>query len=591
MIVPMKRLTLLCTAASSERTLEALRELKCAHLDSGAEVSVEKAEAEESLAQAETAVRILAKAAEDFKGLDGLNDSADPNGPAGLKIAGLKGGALVEAVLAADAQRKALEDEAEKLRQTVRKYAPYGDFDPALARELLDLGIDFAGIAELPDPLPQERLSVTQQKLSETERKIAGITAALAAANAEASRITSEYPALKDRIAFAAARDELSREGEIAWIGGWIPQDAVPAVRARAAKEGWGLLVRDPEPGETPPTYIRPPKLFRPVTALFEGLGIAPAYVESDVSVPFFCYFSLFFAMLVGDGGYGLIILLATLWGWRKTKPQEGAGHRPRAVRSWLTLMTVFSAGTVLWGVLSNTWFGASIPPIDVHHFSSAAMQNVCLALNAVFNGASVKWLADPTYNNMMFLCFTIGVSHLMLARIWTGICMINDRTCLAQFGWAGVVLFMYLVTNSIVGIFAGIPQWAYWMFGVSLVLVFGFTLKGSELKSRGIELGMLPLNIMSALGDIISYVRLFAVGLASVKVAQNFNDMAVGLDMPLWLKIVPMVLILLVGHALNFAMAGLSILVHAVRLNTLEFSNHKGVSWAGYAFSPFRKH
>ena len=133
-------------------------------------------------------------------------------------------------------------------------------------------------------------------------------------------------------------------------------------------------------------------------------------------------------------------------------------------------------------------------------------------------------------------------------------------------------------------------------MFGVSLVLVFGFTLKGSELKSRGIELGMLPLNIMSALGDIISYVRLFAVGLASVKVAENFNSMATGLvagDGALWVKAlmsVAMVAILVVGHGLNLAMAGLSILVHAVRLNTLEFSNHKGVSWAGYAFRPFRK-
>jgi V/A-type H+-transporting ATPase subunit I len=130
----------------------------------------------------------------------------------------------------------------------------------------------------------------------------------------------------------------------------------------------------------------------------------------------------------------------------------------------------------------------------------------------------------------------------------------------------------------------------------VSLVLVFGFTLKGDELKSRGIELGMLPLNIMSALGDIISYVRLFAVGLASVKVAENFNNMATGLVADadsIALKAVmcvAMVAILLVGHGLNLAMAGLSILVHAVRLNTLEFSNHKGVSWAGYAFSPFRK-
>ena len=196
----------------------------------------------------------------------------------------------------------------------------------------------------------------------------------------------------------------------------------------------------------------------------------------------------------------------------------------------------------------------------------------------------------------MMLLCFTIGVSHLMLARIWSGIQILNDRTCLAQFGWAGVLLFMYIVTNSIVGIFTGVPQWAFWMFGVSLVLVFGFTLKGSELKSRGIELGMLPLNIMSALGDIISYVRLFAVGLASVKVAENFNNMATGLVAgadSVALKAVmcvAMVAILLVGHGLNLAMAGLSILVHAVRLNTLEFSNHKGVSWSGYAFNPFRK-
>ena len=591
MIVPMKRLTLLCTASSCERTLEMLRELKCAHLDSGAAASVETTAASEELAKAESAVRILSKAAEDFKG--NKDDKVyGEKSHAGLEnFASLKGEAFVKAVLAADARRKSLEEQADKLRRTIRRYGPYGDFDPALARELLGLGIDLGSVMELPDPLPEERLSETQRRLESTEREIAGITASLAAANGEASRIVSACPALKDRIAFAAARDELSRDGEIAWISGWIPQDAVPAVRACATREGWGILVRDPEAGETPPTYIRPPKLFRPVTALFEGLGIAPAYEESDVSVPFFCYFALFFAMLVGDGGYGLIILIATLWGWRKTKPSEGSGHRPRAVRSWLTLMTAFSAGTVLWGILSNTWFGASIPPIDVTHFKSAAMQNIALALNSLFNGASVKWLADPTYGNMMFLCFTIGVSHLMIARIWNGVCMINDRTCLAQFGWAGVVLFMYLVTNSIVGIFDGIPQWAYWMFGVSLVMVFGFTLKGSELKSRGIELGMLPLNIMSALGDIISYVRLFAVGLASVKVAQNFNDMAVGLDLPLWLKIVPMVLILLVGHTLNFAMAGLSILVHAVRLNTLEFSNHKGVSWAGYAFRPFKKH
>jgi V/A-type H+-transporting ATPase subunit I len=196
----------------------------------------------------------------------------------------------------------------------------------------------------------------------------------------------------------------------------------------------------------------------------------------------------------------------------------------------------------------------------------------------------------------MMLLCFTIGVSHLMLARIWNGICKINDTTAIAEFGWAGILLFMYFVTNSIVGIFSSIPQVMFYVFGFSLIAVFAFTVKPSELKSRGAELGMLPLNIMSALGDIISYVRLFAVGLASVKVAENFNSMAIGLVSGAdewWLKAIfsiLMVLILILGHALNLVMAGLSILVHAVRLNTLEFSNHKGISWAGYAFKPFRK-
>jgi V/A-type H+-transporting ATPase subunit I len=238
--------------------------------------------------------------------------------------------------------------------------------------------------------------------------------------------------------------------------------------------------------------------------------------------------------------------------------------------------MTAFSLATVFWGALSNTWFGAQIP--------------WCA------NWPTVRWLADPSYGNMMLLCFTIGASHLILARLWNAVCRINDSTCVAEFGWAGILLFMYFVTNSIVGIFSGIPSVLYWVFGVSLVMVFGFSVKPSELKTRGAELGMLPLNIMSALGDIISYVRLFAVGLASVKVAENFNAMATGLldgTGSMFVKslmALAMVAILVLGHALNLVMAGLSILVHAVRLNTLEFSNHKGVSWAGYSFNPFRK-
>ena len=579
MIVPMKRILLLCVEKDTESTLSAMRDLGAVHLDLSSSGGEEKAAAGSALDKAEKAIRIAAKAAKEFgDGKTGESLGADE-------------------ILALEARREELKGTAESLKGTIRRYGPFGDFDPVLAKRLESAGVRlvlkdngayaFAYGGETLDeepgvrqiPLPEERLSVTKNRLSDTESEMADITAKIA--RADVSGIVKAFPELRDAVLFAAAKDEMaanvfgdgdSSSMRFSLVRGWIADDSSETLKEAARKNGWGLVLRDPDADEIPPTLIRPPKMFRPVKALFEGLGIAPAYSEADVSVPFMCYFSLFFAMLVGDGAYGAIFLAATLYGWKKTS----GGNRSPLVRSWLVLMTVFSSATVLWGLFSNTWFGAQIP--------------WCA------DWPTVKWLADPSYSNMMLLCFTIGASHLILARLWNGVCRINDSTCVAEFGWAGILLFMYFVTNSIVGIFSGIPSVLYWMFGVSLAMVFGFSVKPSELKTRGAELGMLPLNIMSALGDIISYVRLFAVGLASVKVAENFNAMAVGLldgADAIWAKVlmaVAMVAILVLGHALNLVMAGLSILVHAVRLNTLEFSNHKGVSWAGYSFNPFRR-
>ena len=542
MIVKMLHLDLLCVAAESDSTLEALRSLGAVHLDlsaaQGAEVSSAKGEA----ADAEKAVRFILKARGKGK-------------PGTVRRTSSEVLAIQKAL---DEKKDSLED----LNREIAKYEPYGDFDPALAKKLLDRGVDLAAVAELPEILPPKRLSVMKNDAAELKSSIDGDVSSLAATDENA--IIASFPELSERIAFAAAKELMLEKGAISVVSGWIPERRLNDLQKTAAEQGWGLLTRGAAEDETPPTLVEPPKLFRPMKALFDGLGIAPAYTESDVSVPFMCYFSLFFAMLVGDGAYGTIFLLGTL------------AARKKLPRSWFILLTVFSVSTVVWGVLSNTWFGAQIP--------------------ALASLPTVRWLADPSYHNMMLLCFTIGVSHLMLARIWNGVCRMPDSTALAEFGWAGILLFMYLVTNSIVGIFPSIPQWGFYMFYVSLAGVFLFSVKPSELKTRGAELGMLPLNIMSALGDIISYVRLFAVGLASVKVAENFNSMATGLVAgadEIWVKAlmaVAMVAILVVGHALNLAMAGLSILVHAVRLNTLEFSNHKGVSWSGVAYKPFKR-
>ena len=547
MIVKMQHLDVVCVADEKEATLKRLRDLGAVHLDLSSANGPAVEEAKGDAADAETAVRIILKA---------RKETGEP------PIEGMLFSASAPEILALQDKADALKGDAESISRGIAKYEPYGDFDPALAKKLLDLGIDLKSLAEIPDQLPEKRLSEMRADLARAEREIAEIKKSLS--QVDEKTIVADFPGLGDRIAFEAARELMSSHGAVACISGWIPGPQVDRLRACARDFAWGVLLRAPAEGETPPTLVEPPKLFRPMKALFDGLGIAPAYTEADVSVPFMCYFSLFFAMLVGDGAYGAIFLAGTL------------AMRKKLPKSWFILLAVFSSATVLWGLLSNTWFGAGIP--------------------ACANWPTVKWLADPSYHNMMLLCFTIGVSHLMLARIWNGICRFPDSTAIAEFGWAGVLLFMYLVTNSIIGIFSGIPTWGFWVLGASVVAVFGFSVKPSELKTRGAELGMLPLSIMSALGDIISYVRLFAVGLASVKVAENFNSMATGLvssENALWLNIlmsIAMVLILVVGHGLNLAMAGLSVLVHAVRLNTLEFSNHKGVSWAGYAFRPFRR-
>lgn len=543
MIVKMLHLDLVCLAKDKEKTLTQLRDLGAVHLDlssaQGATVAAAKGEA----ADAEKAVRLILKARGKAKDVN-IHERS------------------VADILAIDADRETLKGAKDELERMIRTYEPYGDFDPELAEQLLKNVEGLRDVVPLPEKLPPMRLSKMREKLGRIENRIT-IDIAKIAGSVE-NAILKKYPALADKIAFESAKELVGEQGELAYVSGWIPATGRGAFAAAAAEMGWGTLLREPAEGEIPPTLVEPPKIFRPMKALFSGLGIAPAYTEADVSVPFMCYFSLFFAMLVGDGAYGAIFLAGTL------------AMRKKLPRSWFTLLTVFSSATVLWGLLSNTWFGAGIP--------------WCA------DWPTVKWLADPSYHNMMLLCFTIGVSHLMLARIWNGVCKAPDSTCVAEFGWAGILLFMYLVTNSIVGIFPGIPKWGFWVLGVSIVAVFGFSVKPSELKTRGAELGMLPLNVMSALGDIISYVRLFAVGLASVKVAENFNSMATGLissENAWWmnaLMCVAMVAILVVGHALNLAMAGLSILVHAVRLNTLEFSNHKGVSWSGYEYRPFKR-
>lgn len=608
MIVPMKHVTLVCLTETREATLELLRELGVVHLNLEATDSAPFREAHASLSAVLRARQTLAAAAADKPVVPVL---ATPHRAPGhvsrvtallaqrLPVISGTADERISAIAHLADVRQELVNEAARLKRELERYTPFGLFDVTQPAQLARSGIALTlfrapllhhlhppkgaliqtlatdekhvygvmiGPGRLTEPyetfdFPEAGIDVLSERYDQVLARIAKITDELKRNARDTAILDTQALRLADACDFAAAADTMKKNGAVLWISGWVPAEQEPLLRETAGEQAWGILVRDPEPDEQVPTLLRPPRLFRPMLVLFEALGISPAYREADISVPFFCFFSIFFAMLVGDGGYGALILLLTLHFRRKC---------PKAPRAPFILLTVFSIATIAWGMLSNTWFGT-------HPF--------------VADHAASRWLNDPEkgINNTMLVCFTLGVVHLTVARLWNAISLFPDSKFLAQVGWIGVIGFMYCMSCGVVGIFHT-PSFMYAVFGIALFLIFFFTLKRNELKEHAIELGMMPLNIVSCLGDIISYVRLFAVGLASVKVAENFNAMAVSLDLPLCVKIVPITLILLVGHGLNFAMAGLSILVHAVRLNTLEFSNHKGISWAGFAFRPFKR-
>ena len=126
---------------------------------------------------------------------------------------------------------------------------------------------------------------------------------------------------------------------------------------------------------------------------------------------------------------------------------------------------------------------------------------------------------------------------------------------------------------------------------GFLLVVLFG-GMSPDKSFGQGLKAGLgdaftVFLNTISAFGNIMSYIRLFAVGMASLAIAQSFNNMALGFKGPL---VIAAVLILLIGHGLNIVMGLLSVVVHGVRLNLLEFSGQLGMEWAGIAYDPFKK-
>jgi len=204
----------------------------------------------------------------------------------------------------------------------------------------------------------------------------------------------------------------------------------------------------------------------------------------------------------------------------------------------------------------------------------------------------------------IMLLCFIIAIFHLTVAQVWNLLRALAQHSleALGQVGWMFINFgLFYLVLDMVAslnldqalgagGLVANISVNLI-IAGLALIVLFGSQKpRGNFFKGLLGGLGNLPSTILgsiSAFGDIISYVRLFAMGLAGAEIAKAFNNMAG--DLLSGNTFIFGVLILLIGHAFNFVLSSLGVLVHGIRLNMLEFSGRLGIQWSGQEYNPFR--
>ncbi len=596
MILPMKQVVLLCMTSARSAALKALGQLGCVHV----KVTVRDTEvlrrAGSEVAAVEQALRVLDIAKK--RGTFAFKPTA------AIEAEDLQlrpwGECPVEEINRRAETITYLRDEVIALTQQLRRYAPFGEVDPeqvtavglpmhlyrqpvALAKEASTAAANFvfgeeggfiygvlmadealpSGAEEIPLPTSSTR-TMKAQMAHYRELADAMVEQLAEGAEALAVKLHTIWKAKRADQCVIEVSENLLAYDEVACLTGYIPERDSEALLATAQCEGWGVALSEPSEEDVEvPVCLEPPRGFRAIGTLFKGLGILPGYTEGDISVPFYLFFSLFFAMLIGDAGYGAVMLagvLAAAWKLRHVS----------AARPALLIFAVFSCSAILWGVLSGTYFGIAKDALPA-------------CLKAL---PTVAWLGNDS--NVMFLCFLIGACHLSVARLWNALLLAPSIKALGELGWLGVTWSMFLLVSGIVVSWFTTPTWIWWMMGGSIGVILIPMV--ADIRREGINIGMLPLNVISAMGDIISYVRLFAVGLASVKVAENFNMMAMSLDLPVVVNVVAVALILLLGHGLNLAMGSLSILVHAVRLNTLEFSNAKGVTWSGVAYNPFKQ-
>ena len=430
------------------------------------------------------------------------------------------------------------------------KDEPPGDLFPV---RHVELGMDSLETLE-------KQLEQTEIDLEEAEFRRVAYTQFIQVLGANIMRAADEA-ALAD-----AARQTVDEEGIFA-VQGWVPEPQLGRIRRYALANRIAILVEDPEPGELPPTLLKNSTLFKAGEDLTNFYQTPNAF-DWDPSSIVFLSLVVFFAITLSDAGYGLLIVIGAVASWRRLGKRDW-GHRAR-----ILFLALGLSGTC-YGVLTGSYFGVHV------------------GRESLLGGLRV--IESQNTEAMMRLAIYIGLIHVALANAVVVLRHWPHRRGFASIGWILVLAAGFLLWSAwddpseermLLGTTSGIG-------GIAMILLFSSQRpihRPADWLWRMSD-GLLSLtNLTKIFGDVLSYLRLFALGLASAALATTFNQLAGQIeDKVKGVGLLLAILVLAVGHGLNFVLAIASGIVHGLRLNFIEFYNW-GLSDEGYPFNPLRK-
>ncbi len=505
-----------------------------------------------------------------------------------------------------------LKGKLEKARKEAEELAVWGDFSPATLRRLADEGIvlrffsvydsefpavmQAAGDAIIVEqvarsggrtffvtvgrgegelPFDAQEYKAPDMTADDKRRQMAALEAqmeqargVMARAYASREAIEAHGERLREQLDFSRAGNSGRREAEdrLVILEGWATEATSAQVdELLAAYPDVVYFKERPTPQDDTPVVLKNNRFVNPFEVIGQFYAL-PRYGTMDLTAFFGPFYMLFFGFCLGDAGYGLLLTLASFFLRRK---------RTEAMKQIANLTLLCGLSAVLFGFLAGSFFGVQLAGLKM------------------FAGMREKFLDT----DMLFtLSLGLGFVQIVFALVLNIVNVSRQfgfKYSLGTLGWL-MILVGGLGMVFLPGLGVVLPAALYYaVMGVGAVLmIFLHNPDRNPLVNFGSGLWNTYNNVTGLLGDVLSYIRLFALCLSGGTLALVFNDLAFGLtaDLPVVLSQIVAIVILLFGHSINLFMSALGAFVHPMRLTFVEFYKNAGFESTQREFTPLKK-